>query len=296
MSRRSDLKRLSSVSQEELIKESIRGFDTWPVRPGGTLVKPSISDFDTVKVTKQSMESFERFMNYFNEFIQVKSMIMLFFFSALIGIIGNLFITVIYSKELIIYNLGLSFALFFIIIILVRVAIMYVPQYSMRYIIQGEYEEFPKGYESFIDLEKLENPMSKVYIDLDFFPNIITQYSIFVRSCILKDCIVDALKDKKFIKIEKIIHSYAHFPSLSISFNTNLYAILHPRNKAEIQSEFMSLNGAITIGKIACGVMAYELDEDEWKKYGAQFLNEISHIDLDEALNQLTDEIATRGC
>ena len=293
MSRRSDLKRLSSVSQEELMKESIRDFDTWPVLPSGLLKKPSSSGFDTEKVTKYLIESNERFGRYFNNFIQIKSTIMLFFFSALIGIMGNLVITVLYSKELIIYNPELSFVLFLFIIILVRVAIMYSPEYSMDHIIQGEYEEFPrnKGYESFIDPEKIEDPFMKTYLDPDYFPNLITKYSIFIRACHLKDAIVNALKKTKFVKIKKISQRLDHYPFFSISFTTNLYAVLGPRNKDEIWSEFMSLNGAVNIGTIGSGVMAFELDEGEWKKYGAQFLNEISHLNLDEALNQLTDEI-----
>ena len=119
----------------------------------------------------------------------------------------------------------------------------------------------------------------------------ITKYSIFVRSCRLKDNIVKALKKTKYVKIKQISQLSDYYPSFSISFTTNLYAFLHPGNEDEIRSEFMSLNGAITIGKIGSGVMAFELDEGEWKKYGAQFLNEISHIDLDEALIQLIDEI-----
>lgn len=290
MSKRANLKKLSSISQEELIKESIMDFDTWPVLPSGLLEKPSSIGFDTKKVTKESLESFERFINYFNSFIQTKSTIMLFFFSALIGITGNLFITVFLSEGLSIYNLKFSLALFFFIIILVRVAIMYSPQHSMDYIIQGEYEEFPKGYESFIDLEKI-GPIMKFYIDADYFPNLITKYSIFVRSFRLKDTLVNTLKKTKFIKIKQISKLSDYYPSFSISFTTNFYAMLRPGNEDEIRSEFMSLNGAITTGIIGSGVMAFELDEGEWKKYGAQFLNEISHIDLDEALNQLTDEI-----
>lgn len=287
----SKLKKLSSVSQEELIKEPIRGFDTWPVLPRGILEKPSITHLDTGKITRESKESFERFTRYFNMFIQTKSIIMLFFFSAVIGIIGSFLATITYSPELIMYRFRLSFVLLIFIIILFRVAVMYTPSSYMPYQIQGEYEEFPNDIELHIDLDKINNLIMKMRIEHGDFRNLLTQYSIFIRSCLLKDSLVKALKKTKFVEINQINQLSEFYPSFSISFTTNIYGVLYPRNRDKVFSEFMSLNGAVTTGLISSGVMAFELDEDEWRKRGAQFVNEISHIDFDKAIIQLVDEI-----
>jgi len=292
------LKRISSVNKQELISNTIRGFYLWPLAPSGTLIKPS-HKYDVSEDSKQNIRDFERSIEHVDKFFQSKSTIMLWYMAIIIGILGNLFATIIFIESIQLRNVLFSLIFIAIIIIMTFIGIQYMPKYSLRYTIVGDYLDFPEGYEQYINIEEINNPIMKIHISMNFMHDIVRNYGIFIRRCIIKDTLTHTLKKVKYIKVDKIGILSEYLPSFDILFSTNLYALLRPRNQEEIFNEFMAVNGAILNAKMNSGVYAFELSENAWQKNGAFFLNEIAHIERDlynksnfiELNNQIAAEI-----
>ncbi|GAJ23482.1 unnamed protein product [marine sediment metagenome] len=139
-------RRLSSVNKDELVSTPIRDFCLWPMAPSGTLLEPS-HKYKVSEDSKQNMLDFERSMEHVEKFFQTKATIMQWYIATIIGILGNIFVAIIFTESIQLYNARITVIILLLLIIITRIGIEYMPSYSLRYTIIGDYKEFPKGYE-----------------------------------------------------------------------------------------------------------------------------------------------------
>ncbi len=267
----------SSVSFHDLCKLSIRTFYTWPLAPSGTLKKPSRT-YEVKKDSDQNQKDFEQTLDLMNSWIQVKATIMMFIIAVIIGIVGNFYVSLTLDTSLNYVNTRTTWILFFSILLLTYIGALYAPTYSKRYYLNCDYDAFPSGYEHHIDVDKLRYAFMKLDVHLNGLDDIITNYSIFIRCCLMKDALVSTLSNLKYLRVKQIRRLSPLFPSYDLQISTNLFALLEPGNAEKISREFIEVNGAVLNAQMNAGVYAIELDHDEWEKRGTWHINELLHL------------------
>jgi hypothetical protein len=264
---------------------------SWPFRPSGTLIKPSREPSGVNKITDKGQMEFEYYNQFVNNFIQSRLNHITWILAAVIGVLGNLVVSFAFSTPNVtpLNNIVTIFGVLLIIFIII--GLLYIEPMKFMFSFLPDYLSFPKGYAKYVDINSLENVKAKINVQFDVVDEYVANFGNLVLLIILRDHLKEALKDVKYLKIVDIKSLSQFSVSLHITISTKLRALIFPVSRETIVREFMTLMGSITRCRILCSVLAFETDEEEWKKYGANFLDTVVDWDFRLKTSEIISEI-----
>jgi len=77
-------------------QKNLRGF--WPYLPSGTLVKRSRAPLDTASIVDKQWKEFDSAVNFIDNLVQARTLYIIWILAAIIGIIGNLVVSVLLTE------------------------------------------------------------------------------------------------------------------------------------------------------------------------------------------------------
>ena len=275
------------LSDEIFLETRIKDYNSWPYLPSGTLKIPNKQSGPVKENTNWYEREFELSDHFFKEFISKKLTVVSWLIAALIGIAGNLAISLLFASEFIlIRNIALFSLSILIIIALIIIFFNYYPKFNYTIKYFSDYLDFPSGYEQYIPQSQL-NAYSKFITQYNNLSLTVTNYGSLVRTKILYDHLNEKLINYKYISISDIILIEKYLPLIIISISTNFEAFITPRNEDKIRDELRDLLLTLWQSKTLCHMMAFETDKYEWQKQGPTFLDTVSKWDI----NKMQEEI-----
>ncbi|OGD58690.1 hypothetical protein A3K78_09405 [Candidatus Bathyarchaeota archaeon RBG_13_52_12] len=282
-------------SDELFLEMPVNDYNSWPYRPSDILKIPNQEPGPVKEITNWYERELELSDNFLKDFISKKLAVISWLIAALIGIIGNLAVSILFATEFFLMRNIALFSLSIIILIVLIVAFFnYYPKlnYTIKYF--SDYLDFPSGYEQYVTKSQL-NVYSNFIIQYNNLPLIVNDYGSLVRMKILCDHLRDKLTNYKYIHISDVTLIDKYLPLIIISISTNFEAFITPKNENKIRDELHDLLHTLLQSKTLCNAMAFETDKEEWHKHGSSFLNVVSNWDFDKMRTEIIKKIRTRA-
>ena len=282
-------------SDELFLEMPMKDYNSWPYRPSDILKIPNQAPGSTKEISNWYERELELSDNFLKDFISKKLAVVSWLIAALIGIIGNLAVSILFATEFFLMrNIALFSLSIIILIVLVVTFFNYYPKlnYTIKYF--SDYSDFLSGYEQYVSQSQL-NVYSNFIIQYNNLPLIVNDYGSLVRMKILYDHIRDKLMNYKYIYVSDIILIDKYLPLITISISTNFEAFITPKNENKIRDELHDLLLTLWQSKNLCNRMAFEADKEEWQKHGSSFLNMVSNWDFEKMRAEVIKKIRTRA-
>jgi hypothetical protein len=282
-------------SDELFLEMPMKDYNSWPYRPSNFLKIPNQEPGPVREITNWYERELELSDNFLKDFISKKLAVVSWLIAALIGIVGNLAVSILFASEFFLMRNIALFSLSIIIVIVLIVAFFnYYPKlnYTIKYF--SDYHDFLSGYEQYVSQSQL-NIYSNFIIQYNDLPLIVNDFGSLIRVKILYDHLRDKLMNYKYIYISNIILIDKYLPLITISISTNFEAFITPKNENKIRDELHDLLHILWQSKNLCNTMAFEADREEWQRHGASFLNVVSNWDFDKMRAEIIKKIRTRA-
>lgn len=280
-------KRLDEISWEEFIQIPIIEIDTWPYLPGGILEKPGKYTTDTKEITEKWFKELNEVEVFIERFSERRKTNISWILASFIGLIGNLAFNFAFAFPLIKDNMVYMTLLLLIVFALVILYFSYLPKLDIYFYFMPEENTFPKEKEQFI----LDSSYSTLYGE---FYDIISKFGTLIRACILKDNLSNSLLNSPYINISKIEETSPYRPSYFIYVTTKgIKPWINPCSIEYIRKELREFTHALMETRTACNYMTFELDNEELRKRGPNFISTIINWDLDKMQKNVIEKLKT---
>ncbi len=279
-----------STLEEFINKKNIRG--VWPYLPSGILKKPSRKPSGVGQLADKHFKEFETAVKFVDDQIRSRFIFITWILTAIIGVLGNLLITTIFSEPRFSnFRNFIAFEGLLILILLIIIGLSFIHPISFRVDFIPDYVDFPKGYGQYIDYDSLSSPYARIKIQFDFIDEVVINFGRLIRLMIFRDYINKVIEETKYIKIENIAQAGAFLPNLYLTLSTTWLARFTPINREIIINEFMRFTGSLTNCRITCNVLAFETSSEEWIQKGPKFLDTVSGWDFESGIIQILNQI-----
>jgi len=293
--RKPKLMQLKDMTWEEFIEAKIfSAVDTWPYRPRGTIKKPQHKDVDpresSSKLIEMQNQEYNELEHFIENFSNKQKSVISWIFAALIGVVGNLIVNLVFSPP--VFSGDMFLILFCIIVfaLLVLTYVKFLPKVSMIFKFIPSYKSFSSGYEKYIPQAQCKKSSSQIILSYNRLQEVVTDFGVLVRVAILKDSLLPLLKKSSYVKISDIrdIGKVAYF----IEISTNGWKPwVDPKARDRIRSELRDFIQGMMNARQICSVFDFELEPKEWGLRGCDFVDAVSDWNFDNMRKDLIDKL-----
>jgi hypothetical protein len=289
-------RQLKDLTWQEFVASDVTHINTWPYLPSGVLKQHE--KYDLSKETEQIGKLYEKEFMEIDKFIELFSekqkAVMGWIFAALIGVLGNLAVNLSFSAPTILNNLQLVFLALVLaaLIVFIILYLRYLPKVSITFNFIPRYDSFPAGYEQYINQNSCTNFYSKMILQHGTLHELVMDFGSLVRIALLKECLNLAKKKTSYVHISSARKIDDFLPATFIEISTNgIKPWLDFHGKDKIKMELVELVNAMFNARQLCSVRKFELDPNEWRIYGCDFLGWVSDWKFKEARDAIIQSL-----
>ncbi|MEM0007619.1 MAG: hypothetical protein QXR89_05060 [Candidatus Bathyarchaeia archaeon] len=281
-------KPLKQLTWQEFVANDVLQINTWPYLPSGIL-KQHDQKLDLSKETETIMEFYRRELADINRFVELFSekqkAVMGWIFAAWVGVLGNLAVNLGFGVPIILNNLQLMLLALVLMLLsfLIAIYLRYLPKVSITFIFIPRYDDFPTGYEQYINQNSCTKFHSNMILQLGQLRDLVTDFGSLVRIAILKECLKSCQEKLSYVRISSVRKIEDFLPVTFIEISTNgIKPWLDFKGKDKIKMELNELINAMLNARQRCSVRKFELDPNEWRIHGCDFLDGVSDWNFKE--------------